>query len=297
MPENEEVQEVTEDQLDAELEAEAAKFQEEPEEPEVEAVEVAEAEKPEEKEQKPLTDEDGDKIARDYLEKRGFKVVLPGEVEAEKAGAEQDAKSQTVEEVLKSLPEVELDPAVLEAIEAKHPGPENQAKRDALFVQYAAKQVMESVATEKAKEMVAPIAQERQMAMWEAKARATANDIVTKAETPEALEAVTKIISEAGPDSEERYKTDPQFKAGIDARIKLAVIEIQDSLADQEQKELPTAEHVGGQKPSGSVAADSLTGEAKAMAAEYKKDLAEGLITKQEYDGFMKDLHKEATKR
>jgi len=311
MPDNEEPivetepTEPTEEALDAELEAELAKFQE-TEEPVVDA-EPAKAEDDKEPEKAELSPEDAAAIISDALDKdprirsaieaKYGKFQLPGESEAEKAGAEVEAKKQTVDEILAGLPDVELDPAVVEAINQRFPGEENQLKRDAMYVRYAAQAGIESAAQKKSEEAVAPIMQERVQAQWEAKAIVEAGNIAAKAEVPEAKEAIAKIIVEAGPDSEERYKTDPQFKAGMDARIKLAVFEVAQSLADDEEKELPTAERVGGGKPTGGSPVDGLTGESKAMAEEYKKDLASGMITKPEYDSFMKDLQKEAARQ
>lgn len=299
MAENEEIVETTEqteEQLDAELLAEAEENERaiaaESETAETETADTTDKTEPQ---KAGITDEEGIKIAQEFLAERGFKVALPGEPEAEKASTEIEAKQKTAEEILASLPDVDLDPAVIDAIDKKYG--HDPVKRDAMFTRYATQAAMEQMASQKAQEAVAPIQQREQHAMWEAKAQATAKDITTKAEVPEAQEAVAKLILEAGPDSEERYKTDPLFKKMMDATIKQTVMEVAQSLADQDQKPLPTAERVGGGRQEAVATVDGLTGEAKAMAAEYKKDLAAGLITKAEHDSFMKDLQKEAASK
>ena len=300
MPDNEEiieeapVEEQTEEALDAELLAEYEKAQ-----ALVDGTESEEEETPAEPAKEPvraaITDEEADALVREYAKEKGWQVVIPGEVEAEKESAKVEAKQQTAEEILAGLPDVDLDPAVIEAIDKKYA--DDPAKRDAAFTVYATRAAMEQMASQKAQEAVAPITQEREQMAWQAKAQATARDIATKAEVPEAQEALSKLIIEAGPEAEERYKTDPLFKKMMDATIKQTVMEIADSLGDQEQKELPRAERVGGGKADAAVSMDTLTGTAKEMAAEYKKDLADKLITKAEYDSFMKDLQKESARQ
>ena len=302
MPDNEEiieeapVEEQTEEALDAELLAEYEKAQALVDGTESEEEETP-AETPKTEEKAAITDEEADALVREYAKEKGWELRVPGEVEAETAAAKVEAKTETAIDLLEGLPDAEVPQEVLDEIDRRFPGEENARKREVMYIRAATQAAIKQEASKQAQEAVAPITQEREQMAWQAKAQATARDIATKAEVPEAQEALSKLIIEAGPEAEERYKTDPLFKKMMDATIKQTVMEIADSLGDQEQKELPRAERVGGGKADAVASMDTLTGTAKEMAAEYKKDLADKLITKAEYDSFMKDLQKESARQ
>lgn len=299
MPENEEGQELApegdkiEEQIDAELKAEHDRMMAEAEGGGEEDDKADKSEKDDGAQKAAaISDEEADKIALDYAKARGWDVKLPGEAEAEKAGAKEDAKAETAIDILEGLSDAEVPQAVLDEIDARFPGEHNARIRELLYIRASVREQIRQEAASIAKKEIAPIQQERQTAMWEATAQATAKDIADKAGVPEATDMVAKIIREAGPESEQLYKTDPRFKAGMDAQIKLAVMEVAASLEEQEEKPLPTGvEGTGGASVKGAgVSADQLTGEARAFAEGVRADVAKGLMTKAEGDAIIRQL-------
>lgn len=298
MPEELEQTPQTEEQIDAELQAEWQKLQEPEEEVETteEATEeVAETKTEEAKSETPeeMSEDEGDRIARDWLEKRGFKIALPGESEAEKEGAKEEGQTKAVVDVLEGLPDVDLPAEVVAAIEERFPGDHNAQKREVMYIRAAAKAAIEQESEKRANEKVAPILQDRENVMWQATAQTTAKDIAEKASVPEAAGPVAKYILSLGSQKEaEALYKNPALKEAIDAKIRDIVQGVGDSLEDSEQKEVPTAERVGGGKAEAEYSVDGLSGEAKSMAAMIRKDMESGMVSKAEGQQMLKELNK-----
>lgn len=291
-------EELTDEQkVDAELKAEWEKLQsEETDETETEETQ----EKPEEKEEEGLSEEEAVALIQNALDaspkvraaiEQKLGVKLPQEEEAEKEGAKQEAKAQTAEEILSGLPDVQLDPEVIALIDKKYG--DDPVKRDAMFTQYATRAAMEALADQKATEKVAPILQDRETAMWQATAQATANDIATKASVPDATKPIAEYILSLGNQEEvKQMYAKPALKEAIDAKIRDIVSSVADSLEETEQKEPPTAERTGGGKPDASYALDGMSGEDKKFAEGVKADIASGLLSKKDGDAMLASLRK-----
>lgn len=285
MNENEEVEQ-TDEEFDAELEKELTALDEEAdEEPEAEKEEETPLEQATDQE---LTDEQADEIIRVELAKRPalaakFGMRLPGQEEAEQEGAKEEARSQTVDEVVASLGNPDLDPAVLDAIEKRFPGEEDRGKRDTLFVRYAVKEAIRQQSQQVAQEAVTPIQEQIAEAQFAGKIRTFAAKVSEAQQVPEAAEKIEAFLAQKGRAKIEEWLADPDKKQLLDYEVSRIVHETSVALDKQDERPLPTSEQAGGGR--GKVAVPgTLTGEMKAMVDGMRADG----YSQKEIDDFIK---------